>query len=81
MIAASKIGVPSLLVFLAVGLFATELPQVRWVHIELETAVLVGNLALRTGKAIEWDSAGMRAVNSPEADPFIRPEFRSGWSP
>ena len=44
--ASQKIGVPSLLVFLAVGLFATELPQVRWVHIELETAVLVGNLAL-----------------------------------
>lgn len=46
----------------------------------LTEALLVGNLALRTGKAIEWDSAGMRAVNSPEADPFIRPEFRSGWS-
>jgi cell volume regulation protein A len=44
--ASQKIGVPSLLVFLAVGLFATELPQVQWVHIELETAVLVGNLAL-----------------------------------
>lgn len=44
--ASQKIGVPSLLVFLAVGLFATELPQVKWVRIELDTAVLVGNLAL-----------------------------------
>ena len=47
---------------------------------KLTEALLVGNLALRTGKPIEWDSAGMRAVNCPEADPFIRPEFRSGWA-
>lgn len=46
----------------------------------LTEALLVGNLALRTGQSIEWDSAGMRAVNSPEADRFIRPEFRNGWS-
>ena len=46
----------------------------------LTEALLVGNLALRTGKAIEWDSARMRAVNCPEADPFIRPDLRSGWS-
>jgi predicted dehydrogenase len=46
----------------------------------LTEALLVGNLALRTGKAIEWDSAGMRASNCPEADPFIRPAFRNGWS-
>ena len=31
----------------------------------LTEALLVGNLALRTGKAIEWDSAGMRAVQLP----------------
>lgn len=46
----------------------------------LTEALLVGNLALRTGKHIEWDSTGMRAVNCPEADPFIRPELRGGWS-
>jgi hypothetical protein len=46
----------------------------------LTEALLVGDLALRTGKPIEWDSARMRAVNCPEADPFIRPKFRSGWS-
>jgi predicted dehydrogenase len=45
----------------------------------LTEALLVGNLALRTGKAIEWDSAAMRATNSPDADRFIRPEFRAGW--
>jgi len=44
--ASRRIGVPSLLVFLAVGLFATELPGARSVHIDSSTAVLVGNLAL-----------------------------------
>jgi len=46
----------------------------------LTESLLVGNLALRTGKAIEWDSAGMRAVNDADADRFIHPVFRSGWS-
>ena len=46
----------------------------------LTETLLVGNLALRTGKAIEWDSGAMRATNSPDADRFIRPEFRAGWT-
>jgi cell volume regulation protein A len=41
-----RVGVPSLLVFLAVGLFATELPGLQVVKVGLDTAVLVGNLAL-----------------------------------
>jgi predicted dehydrogenase len=46
----------------------------------LTEALLIGNLALRTGSAIEWDAAGMRATGAPEADALIRPTFRSGWS-
>jgi hypothetical protein len=45
----------------------------------LTEALLVGMLALRTGKPIEWDAKNMRATNCPEAAPFIRPEFRQGW--
>ncbi len=41
----------------------------------------LGNVAYRTGKKIQWDAAGMRASNAPEADPFIkRPEYRAGWT-
>jgi hypothetical protein len=41
----------------------------------------LGNVAYRTGKKIQWDSANMRASNAPEADPFIkRPEYRAGWT-
>jgi predicted dehydrogenase len=46
----------------------------------LTEAVLVGNLALRIGKDIQWDSSAMRALGCPEADPYIRPRFRAGWT-
>jgi predicted dehydrogenase len=45
----------------------------------LTESLLLGNVALRTGKKIEWDSASMRAVGCPDADQFIHPRFRSGW--
>ena len=45
----------------------------------LTEGLLVGFLALRTGRRIEWDARRMRAVGCPEADPFIKPTFRKGW--
>lgn len=42
--------------------------------------VLLGNLALRAGKKLDWDAANMRATNAPEVDEFIRPEYRKGWT-
>ncbi|HEY8551536.1 MAG TPA: Gfo/Idh/MocA family oxidoreductase [Vicinamibacterales bacterium] len=39
----------------------------------------LGNVAYRVGKKIEWDSANMRVTNAPEAERFIRREYRSGW--
>jgi predicted dehydrogenase len=42
-------------------------------------ALLVGNLAVRLQKRIEWDSAAMKATNVPEADPLIRKAYRSGF--
>ncbi|APZ95284.1 Gfo/Idh/MocA family protein [Fuerstiella marisgermanici] len=40
----------------------------------------LGNVAYRTGKKLEWDAAAMKATNAPEADQFIRREYRDGWS-
>ena len=45
----------------------------------LTEGLLVGFLALRTGKRIDWDSKTMKAKGCPEADQFIHPEFRKGW--
>jgi hypothetical protein len=41
--------------------------------------VLLGNLALRLGKKIEWDSAKLRVTNAPEAEALIKGEYRHGW--
>jgi len=46
----------------------------------LTETILLGNLAVRLGKKIEWDADAMRAKNAPEADQYIRREYRSGWS-
>jgi len=46
----------------------------------LTEMVLLGNVALRTGKKIYWDGPNMKAKNAPEADKYVRPEYRSGWS-
>ncbi len=39
----------------------------------------LGNLALRLGKAIEWDAANLRVPGRPEADAIIRGTYRKGW--
>jgi hypothetical protein len=45
----------------------------------LTEAVLLGNVAFRVGKRIEWDAKRMRAANAPEADQYIRCHYRKGW--
>jgi predicted dehydrogenase len=45
----------------------------------LAEVVLLGNVALRSGKRIEWDPVSLRARNAPEADQYIRREYRKGW--
>ena len=39
----------------------------------------LGNVAYRTGKKLQWDAQAMKAVNAPEADRFIKREYRRGW--
>ena len=41
--------------------------------------VLLGTLALRTGKVMKWDAEGVKASNVPEAQPFIEGTYRKGW--
>jgi len=42
-------------------------------------ALLVGSLAIRLQKRIEWNSAAMKVTNAPEADALIRKTYRSGF--
>lgn len=41
--------------------------------------VLLGNLALKSTKAVEWDSAKLSAVGQPELASSIQPVYRSGY--
>jgi hypothetical protein len=44
--------------------------------VPLTETVLLGNLAIRTGKKIEWDGKKMRCTNCPEANEFVRRQYR-----
>ena len=46
----------------------------------LTEAVLLGNVAYRTGEALDWDAKALKATNCPEADRYIRREYRAGWT-
>ncbi|MFP6872492.1 MAG: Gfo/Idh/MocA family oxidoreductase, partial [Verrucomicrobiales bacterium] len=41
--------------------------------------VLLGNLAIRLGKQIDWDGPNLKATNAPEAAPLIKRDYRKGW--
>ena len=41
---------------------------------------LLGTVAFRVGKKLEWDPENLKARNCPEADRFIQPPYREGWS-
>ncbi len=45
----------------------------------LAETVLLGNVAYRTGKKLDWDAAAFKARNCPEADRFLKKEYRKGW--
>jgi hypothetical protein len=45
----------------------------------LTEIILLGCVALRVGRKIEWDGPNMLTRNAPEAAQFIRRKYRKGW--
>jgi predicted dehydrogenase len=45
----------------------------------LTELMLLGNVALRTGRLVKWDSDQMKATNAPAADQYLRLPYRKGW--
>ena len=45
----------------------------------LTEVCLLGNIAKRMGTKLEWDPAAMQFPNLPEANQYIRREYRDGW--
>ena len=41
---------------------------------------LLGTVAFRAGKKLEWDPERLKARNCPEADRFLRRSYREGWT-
>ena len=41
---------------------------------------LLGTVAFRAGKKLQWDAENLKATNCPEADRLIRPPYREGWT-
>jgi hypothetical protein len=45
----------------------------------LTEAVLLGNVAYRTGETLDWDAESLTATNCPEASKYISKQYREGW--
>ncbi len=41
---------------------------------------LLGNVAKRVDGRIEWDAPNLKVTNNPDANRFIRAEYRKGWT-
>lgn len=52
--------------------FNVAVPFVEW--------MLLGVIATRVEGKLEWDAAKMRFSNNAEANKYLRPTFRKGWS-
>ncbi len=43
-------------------------------------AVLLGNIAIRTDKSLEWDAKNMKFTNNDKANEYVTSKYRSGWT-
>lgn len=46
----------------------------------LTEVVLLGNIAIRTGKKLYWDGPNMKITNVPQANDYLHYEYRKGWT-
>ncbi len=46
----------------------------------LTEMVLLGNISIMSGQAIEWDSKNLKITNSPDANRLVRRKYRRGWT-
>lgn len=46
----------------------------------LTETCLLGNVALRSGRKLHWDGPNFKITNVPEADEYLKREYREGWT-
>jgi hypothetical protein len=42
--------------------------------------MLLGNVAYRVGAKLQWDPVHMKVPNCPEAEEYLRRDYREGWT-
>jgi hypothetical protein len=45
----------------------------------LTETILLGTLAIRTGKTVKWNAKKLEIIGNPEAAKLINPQAREGW--
>ncbi|MCK4341945.1 MAG: hypothetical protein KAY37_09510 [Phycisphaerae bacterium] len=57
-----------------------DYPKSRFAYAgPMTETILLGNVALRVGRRLEWDGETMTVTNVPEANQYITKEYRAGW--
>jgi predicted dehydrogenase len=46
----------------------------------LTETILLGNVAMRAGKKLEWDGENMKFTNAHDAEKFLHFKYREGWT-
>ena len=47
----------------------------------LTEMVVLGNAAMRVpGRKLEWDAENLKVTNVPEANQYVKREYRAGWT-
>ncbi|MHC4511366.1 MAG: Gfo/Idh/MocA family protein [Planctomycetota bacterium] len=46
----------------------------------LTETILLGNVAARAGRKLYWDGPNLQITNVPEANRYLKREYRAGWS-
>jgi hypothetical protein len=46
----------------------------------LTETILLGNVAMRAGKKLDWDGPNMKFTNNSDANKFLHFDYRKGWT-
>ncbi len=46
----------------------------------LTEMVVMGNLAIRSGRPLEWDGENMKVINFEDANQYVHYDYRQGWT-
>ena len=46
----------------------------------LTETVLLGNVSYRVGAKLDWDAKNLKAANCPDAEQYLKREYRAGWT-